>query len=136
MDPLRPSARIYLAPSRLPHAGRGVFAVNRIKTGEVIEVCPVLKLPAHQRQLLNTTNLFNYYFLWGEKQEHMAIALGFGSLYNHSYHPNAAYRKDYKHQTLIFRALTTINPGEEILVNYNGDPNNHSPLWIKSIPSV
>ena len=38
--------------------------------------------PAAERPLLDETNLYNYYFTWQDQAA--AIALGYGSLYNHS----------------------------------------------------
>jgi uncharacterized protein len=75
--------------------------------------------------------------MWGgDKKKHKAgIALGFGSIYNHSYSPNATYKKFIPKQTLKFIALKNIRRGEEITVNYNyGNPDDKSDLWIKSIP--
>lgn len=48
-------------------------------------------VPAAERHLLDGTHLFNYYFYWEGKA--VAIALGYGSLYNHSASPCARYRK-------------------------------------------
>ena len=55
----------------------------------------------------------------------VALALGYGSLYNHSYRPNARY-DDIGQLTKIFTALRDIPPGEEITVNYNGDPSDRA----------
>ncbi|HOB07816.1 MAG TPA: SET domain-containing protein, partial [Methanoculleus sp.] len=67
--------------------GRGVFARRDLLAGEVIEVCPVIVLGgADEQELLDKTHLFDYYFEWGELA---AVALGYGSLYNHSSHANA-----------------------------------------------
>ena len=64
----------------------------------------------------------------------IAIGLGFGSLYNHSYNPNAIYKKRMRENLLDFVAIKNIKKGEEITVNYNyGRPKDESTLWIKSI---
>ena len=49
----------------------------------------------------------------------MALALGYGSLYNHSYNPNARY-DDVGRQIKEYSALRDIQRGEEITINYNG----------------
>jgi len=55
----------------------------------------------------------------------VAIALGYGSLYNHSYTPNAHYR-DIGRRSKEFLAVRDIAAGEEITVNYNGDPQDRT----------
>jgi SET domain-containing protein len=107
--------------------GRGVFARRRIKKGEIIERVPVIVLPVDQvgndgkRQVLA-----NYTFSWGQKT--VALALGYGSLYNHSYRPNARY-EDRGRRIKEFVAIREIAAGEEVTVNYNGTPKDRSPVW-------
>lgn len=112
--------------------GRGVFAVTRFKQGEVIERAPVLIIPAYQREHLDQTVLYNYYFAWGENPEDEAIAMGFGSFYNHSYTPNAVYVKKYEALVVEYIALRDIEAGEEITINYNGYPDDRSPVWFEA----
>lgn len=65
----------------------------------------------------------------------LAIALGFGSIYSHSYEPNATYKKRFKNKTIDFIAIKDIKKGGEITVNYNyGNPEDKSALRIKGIP--
>ena len=132
-EKLVPSAKIYLAKSEIANAGRGVFAVAEIVDGEVIETCPVVVLLANDYEHLKATELRNYYFMWEEAQA--AIFLGYGSLYNHSYEPNATYTKNIGEGTIIFTAIKGIGEGEEITVNYNfGNPDDKSKLWIEDVP--
>jgi len=129
---ISPSLKIYLSNSKIPKAGRGVFANKLIKKNEVIENCPVFVLPKKDYPLAKKTVLRNYYFMWGKSTS--AICFGYGSFYNHSYEPNATYKKDIKGQTIDFIAIKDIDKNEEILVNYNyGSPNDKSRLWIKNI---
>ena len=129
-----PPRCVYLSESSIPQAGRGVFASRTIKPNELIESCPIVLIPALQVQHLRYTELFNYYFSWGDKREQAAIALGYGSLYNHSYDPNATYVKQVPGMSIDFIALKPILRGTEILVNYNaGNPRDSRPLWIKNI---
>lgn len=109
-----------------PIHGRGVFATKKIKKGEIIEVCPVVVVDKKQVPFLEKTELGNYYFDWEKGKA--AIALGFGSIYNHSYNPNAKYMP-YDEKTLRFRARRTIRPGEEICTNYNGEPTCKTKVW-------
>lgn len=120
---------LYIAHSSL--GGRGVFTAADIPEGSVIEVCPVIAMPVRDRAFLDETDLYDYYFIWGENDNQCAIVLGYGSLYNHAYEPNAQYAADYDGDTLNFYALQDIAAGEEITVNYNGDPREHTALWFK-----
>lgn len=106
--------QIYIAES--PISGRGVFANQRFETNEVIEFCPMLILPEKDVSLIDQTQLWNYYFIWNEKE--IALALGFGSLYNHSDTPNAQQERFIEEKIMAIKAMKTIKQGEEILINY------------------
>lgn len=95
----------------------------------MIEICPALVLPEEDLPVIHSTRLHDYYFLWGDEQKQCAIALGNGSLYNHSYEPNARYLLDYEHATIDFYCIKNIGAGEEITVNYNGEPGVSTPVW-------
>jgi SET domain-containing protein len=106
--------------------GRGVFATKKIRKGETIEVCPAIVVPKKKINHIKNTPLADYYFIWDNGDP--AIVLGNGSLYNHSYCPNAKYGK-YENNTITFTAIETINVGEEITVNYNGEPYCQNKVW-------
>ncbi len=109
--------------------GRGVFARRLIHDGEVIERVPVLVLPVGEtRTASGPTRMSGCCFEWGRGT--VAVALGYGSLYNHSYQPNARY-DDESGRAKVFRAIRDIAPGEEIVVNYNGEPGDKTPVWFK-----
>ncbi len=96
-----------------PIHGLGVFASTAISADALIEECPVL---------LSTIALpmfADYLFSAGEKQE--AIALGYGSLYNHANEPNATYGYDSDRRLIIFTARRAITAGEEITIPYGND---------------
>lgn len=132
MKKLSPSTKICLSKSTIPKAGRGIFASKPIKKSEIIEKCPVFVLPRKDYPLAKKTILRNYYFMWGKTTS--AICFGYGSYYNHSYSPNATYKKKIKEKIIEFIAIKDIKKGEEITVNYNyGRPDDKSPLWIKEI---
>jgi uncharacterized protein len=111
--------------------GRGVFAGRPIVAGELIEAVPVIVIPAEQWPHVEPTVLALYIFNFGPEGEHAAIALGYGSLYNHSYLPNAEYAKSWEERLIRFIALRDIAAGEEITVNYNGTPGDRSPIWFE-----
>lgn len=111
--------------------GKGVFAGRDIEEGEVIEVCPIILFPKEELPDVRKTFLDDYYFDWGDKGEWFALCLGYGSLYNHSYTPNAEYGMDFEAQTIDFYCIKPIPAGAEILINYNGDANNHEKVWFE-----
>ena len=126
------SPKIEVKKSQIPQAGRGVFARDLIKKNEIIEDCPVLVVPRKDYPILKKTILHNYYFMWGKVT--CGICFGFGSFYNHSYKPNATYKKDTQNNIIKFIAIKDIKKNEEITVNYNyGNPDNKKSLWIKDI---
>jgi hypothetical protein len=71
----------------------------------------------------NAARISWYVFDWKvpTKREYVALALGYGSIYNHSYSPNASY-KCVAPDAIEFVAIAAIEPGDEITINYNGDP--------------
>src|SRR5215510_7233956 len=74
---------------RVRGRGRLVFARRKIAAGEVIERAPVIVAPKRQWPAIKRTILEDYAFDWGEYNEQAVIALGYVSIYNHSYLPNA-----------------------------------------------
>jgi uncharacterized protein len=122
-------AEIYFGPSELH--GRGVFAARDIEAGEIIEICPVLVFPLSELPHLRQTMLDDYYFDWGEDGKYYAVCLGYGSLYNHEYEPNAEYGMDFEAETIDFYAIKAISGGTEITVNYNGEAGNRDRVWFE-----
>jgi uncharacterized protein len=116
---------LYVAPS--PLHGFGVFTDEAFASGDPIEECPVLVIPSPQRELIDRTVFSGYYYEWGEAEG--ALALGFGSLYNHSYRPAARYDPADEGPVLIISAIRRISPGSEITINYNGNPRSRKRLW-------
>jgi len=126
---LTPVLPDHLFVARTPDKGRAVFTSKPIAGGETIEVAPMIVFSPSDRDAINDTFLYEYYFEWGNKGNKGALALGFGSLYNHSYKPNAQYVPDFDLNVLEFRAVKDIGAGEEITVNYNLDPDDQTPVW-------
>ncbi len=111
--------------------GRGVFARVTIAEGEVIEECPVIVIPHEELQRLGGTVLGDYFFQWGGTGDAGAIALGYGSLYNHAHDPNAFYVRRLDARLLVFHAVRAIAPGDEITVSYHGGFGDRSPVWFE-----
>jgi hypothetical protein len=122
-----PSAPAGLQIAELPGRGRGVVAARAFATGECIEVAPVLIVPRSDAALLQGRLLDNYWFWWD--QDHNALGLGCASLYNHGCPANARFARDPAACTLTFTAVRAIAAGEEITINYHGEPDDPASVW-------
>lgn len=108
-----------LAVVLFPGKGRGVVALRPFSAGDLVERAPVIVVPAHEVATLCTTALGRYYYEWGEDDEQAALALGYGSLYNHSFEPNLDYEFREDENVIEYFALRPIASGEELTINYN-----------------
>jgi len=111
---------------RIKAKGRGVFARQPIAEGALIERVPIILMPIS----LLVDGLHNPLlakFVFYRNRSTVVLALGYGSLYNHSFTPNAFY-EDEAGATMAYVALRNIARGEEITINYNGDPEDRGPV--------
>lgn len=109
--------------------GRGVFTSENIGEGTIIEESPVVIMSKTERKLIDQTLLHDYIFEWGEKKDQCCMALGYVSVYNHSYKSNCEYEMDFKKEVIIIKAIHFIKAGEELFINYNGPWDNNRPVW-------
>lgn len=118
-----------LSPVRARHAkvevrscayGRGVFAVEDIPAREIVEVAPVIVLKPHERP---EGTLRDYVYDWDPPgaPDHIAVALGLGSLFNHHPQANMDFRADYAQQAVVFRTRRLVLAGEELTIDYHYD---------------
>jgi len=118
---------LYVASSG--QRGRGVFTASGLRAGDLIEICPVIVIPANEKERIDQSILHDYYFIWDEKQGSIALALGYGMLYNHSGEANAEAERDLEAAVIRISCLQAIAAGEEIFINYNFRPETQSRLW-------
>ncbi|GAA5976025.1 hypothetical protein JCM5350_000289 [Sporobolomyces pararoseus] len=124
-----------------PALGRGVFASQDIPAGQIVEISPVLVLSEKEYRGFDpkseneggelkgveASQLRGYVFTWGKNGD-MAVALGLGSLFNHSALPNVSYEIKQSEYTIHYRAAKPIKAGEELFIFYghsvrfSGDP--------------
>jgi len=98
--------------------GYGIFAAKKIEKGEMIEECPVILTHVTHDSILR-----NYVFSWDK--DIYAVALGYGSLYNHVSDPNATFKRNKDLNLLIIRAARIIMLDEEIYINYGSEWFSH-----------
>ena len=119
-----------------PSKGRGVFTLKDFRTGDIIEIAPTLRLTPTERKHCAKT-IINYYMYPWRSTRSATIVLGFGSIYNHSFQPNADWKQDFRSRSMVYRALRPIKKGEEITVNYNGEPDDMTPVdWMEDQPPM
>lgn len=119
----------YLTIAASALGGRGVFTTMEIPKGTTIEISPVIALSPEERADVEKTGLFNYIFEWGDEYKGAAVALGYVSMYNHSYHASCIYEMDFENEEIRITTVSDIHAGEEITINYNAEPEDETPIW-------
>ena len=123
---------LYLVPSTIPGAGRGVVAGTEFQVGENIELIPTL---AVSLQTMEACQLKNYGF--GSGHENFALIIfGPGNIYNHrDLHTLQRYwgsdddfgnplELPYAYSDftkILYRVRSNIKVGEEMFESYGGD---------------
>lgn len=97
-----------------PIGGRGVFAAQSYKKGDIIEIVPCIRVNNNKINGRITDYTFEY------DETTSLVAFGYGSIYNHKTTPNAYYSVLNKCQMEI-GANEDINIGEEICINYGDE---------------
>ncbi|MFW9969418.1 MAG: SET domain-containing protein-lysine N-methyltransferase [Candidatus Odinarchaeota archaeon] len=115
--------------------GRGVFAKKDISKGRIIDVANVVLIPNNDYKQLEKTLVSNYCFDW-ENQKYksenkMVLPMTICQFMNHSYNPNVIYEYNYKNDTIKFKTIKMIRKGEELTINYNGNPLSKDPVWFE-----
>lgn len=95
---------------------RGLVATEKISKDQVVESCPAIIFTKNPK-IIEQTIFDHYVFDWDETHE--ALALGYGSLYNHSKQPNVKFELDMINKLVVFVAISNIEIGEELLINYD-----------------
>ena len=126
------SARVELRDTGTPK-GRGVFALQAFREGEVIEVSPVVIFETPSEALPEAID--SLVFDWGvlaNKPGTDALALGYGSLYNDDNPANMRYEAIPSEAVLRFIAVRDIKADEELTINYSargGGATWHDDNW-------
>lgn len=110
--------------------GLGVFATEFIGSGEIIETCALLPLSVP----FGSNILSDYRFMYPKNSlTNYAIALGYGSFYNHSDLPNADWIEHPKWTAFNFVAKRDIMAEEEIFIYYGDEEYWNHRQHIKKI---
>ncbi|KIK69616.1 hypothetical protein GYMLUDRAFT_236120 [Collybiopsis luxurians FD-317 M1] len=105
---------------RIQHSeekGRGVYASRKIPKQTVVEISPVLLFGAEEYEKHGKYTVLDHYtFKW--KDGRMALALGLGSLFNHSNSPNVSYTLNPQTESIRYETVRDINEDEELCIFY------------------
>ena len=127
VPPVSDYANPWIGIKHFAGKGRGVIALCDIPDGTVIERCPVLIIPDHDRSKTDKTVVFTYVYMWehGTTEQDLytgkgraGIALGLSSLLNHSYAPTATFTRMIDTLELELRICQTLKAGDEITIDY------------------
>ena len=104
--------------------GLGLFAIEKIPNGTMIERSPVIVCDTYTYRCLDDVMgirhiLSDYPFKWNRHES--AFALGFSGLINHSLEPNVLFKFNYDYPAIEFYAKRTIESGEELVMQYVPD---------------
>lgn len=98
--------------------GRGLVATQDIKKGTVIEVSHVLVFSKFD-YASDSDLLSRYFYAW---KDEAALALGYGSLFNHSDTENVTWTCNYKKNTITYKTTKVVKKGEQLFLNYGYNP--------------
>ncbi|HEV8283728.1 MAG TPA: SET domain-containing protein [Chitinophagaceae bacterium] len=113
--------------------GRGVFTSENIEMGTIVEESPVIVMSKDERKLIDQTLLHDYIFEWGIKKDQCCMALGYVSVYNHSYKSNCEYEMNFEKNVITIKAVHFIKAGEELFINYNGRWDDDKKVWFDAM---
>jgi SET domain-containing protein len=102
--------------SRIKGKGWGAFCSKKIPKGTIFNVSTLLVLSVQEAKLMSGSSLEPYWYEFGKRGR--AIALGLGSILNHSDQANCSYHFSEKKRTLSFYALKDIPPHKELTHDY------------------
>jgi uncharacterized protein len=114
--------KVYVARSTIPGLDRGVFADRPLRKGDIVERCPLVIGKDAGAPIIE-----DYKFMYPGKKT--AVALGYGSLYNHSDDPNADWEIRPSLRQIVVRANRAIPKDTEIFIDYG-------PSWWKTRPDM
>lgn len=106
--------RIFVDVSKIPNAGRGVFANQDFAKGDVVEFSPVLMVNETEKTLPIDLKNMVYRF----SPTHCFVACGCASFYSHANPASCHYVINDLTQTITVVAARCIEKGEELTISY------------------
>jgi len=114
-----------------PIHGWGVFALEDIEIGDLIEECLYVPIETYNEGDILTHYSFPYPRVVVEIKDSnkkidkliQVVVLGYGSLYNHSLTPNVDYITNTELGLFEFISFKKIKKGEELIIKYHNNPD-------------
>jgi len=106
--------RVFVATSTV--AGKGVFAREDIREGELVEECGVFPFP----NTLRIDRFWDHQMAWTD--DHDVMAAGYAVMYNHSESPNICIERYVDENMMRVFAKRDIKAGEELFCHYCCEP--------------
>jgi SET domain-containing protein len=101
--------------------GRGLFAIQDISPGTLIHEAPCLRVAKDEYDKFMRFTVLEHY-LFNAEGGNKLLALGHGSLFNHSREPNVDYRLDSPNLCIrYYSGHKMIHKDEELCIHYGGD---------------
>lgn len=106
--------------------GRGLFAARNLAPRELLHEAPCIRVPRAEYDEYCRHTVFEEY-LFNAPDGSRLLALGLGSLFNHSRRPNVDYRLGRLEDNVIrfFVGHRAVQAGEELCIYYGHDEH----LW-------
>lgn len=116
----------YIALSKIPSAGNGLFAKMIIRPNELIEDNAVAVTRYDNPTALRLMKKFNLNYVedqylafeWGEREKYLTFCQGLIQYVNHSDAPNTRVERDYVNNRLRLYSLREISKDEELTHYY------------------
>jgi uncharacterized protein len=99
--------------------GRKVVSDRAFESDEIVHVAQVITVP--ENEIVGALKAYD--FEWSDGVA--AIALGLGSLFNHSANPNMSITKRLAQREIEFRAKRHISAWEELTFDYGYEPEGY-----------
>ncbi|KAF8945008.1 hypothetical protein BGZ47_003398 [Haplosporangium gracile] len=128
MEPVRLFNQSTLQIQDCGAKGRGIVTTVVVPARTVIDISPILLFPSEEYSTHGQyTQLDHYTYRW---KGGMALALGLGSMFNHSSTPNVGFQRDIDNGLIRYSTLREIQVGEELCISYGPSlwfPNMEGP---------
>lgn len=102
--------------------GRGLYATQIIPPHTVIHIAPCIRIDQMEYNHFMKYTILETYLFNDIRTGHKLLALGYGSIFNHSNYPNVNYLIDSHNVRIIYKSgYKTIEKDEELCITYGSN---------------